>query len=155
MAGRLITLSSEFFDDFEVNTKSMQFSGDNNVARDRLKGLVRFAFPRDWSDLVRWPVQCDCGHTMEFSVPYYLAELHCGNCEQPLWSVDLWARMTKKSTDGERYSMLVAVIHGSHAMGEQAASVLSFVSRMAETGDGLAADVAEDLGTLNTYRNDL
>lgn len=152
MAGKLLTLSQEFFDDLEAQTIDMQFSGGSKVAWIRLLGLRGQGFPVTWSDLVRWPVQCECGYVAEFAVGWYVTQLACPRCLHSYWSDDLHARMLVKKVSKRRFAMLVAVTNGGSTMGENAVLALRGIKRL--TGDDVDSlqAAAEDLALTRSYR---
>lgn len=152
MAGRLISLSEEFFADFTAQTADMQFSGDNREARNRLGTLRGKGFPADWADLARWPVQCDCGHTAEFAVGWYLTRLRCPKCKASYWSADFYVRMAAKKVLKNRLAMLLEVTEGGSAMGENEALALRGISRMVGGDNTSVEAAAEDLELTARYR---
>lgn len=152
MAGRLIVMDAEFFEDFIANTRDMQFSGDNREAETRLRKLAENAFPQTWSELLRWPAQCECGHTMEFAVLYYVVRMHCPICRKPIGTADLHARLLGQSSDRDRYHMLVASMDDDvFTFGEDEARALRAMSCLTDDGD-LLADTASDLNVGTKYR---
>lgn len=152
MAGRLIFLDDAFFADFAANTQDMQFSGDNREAHQRLKRLAKDQFPQKWADLVRWPVQCDCGHAMEFAVIYYVSKMKCPICQEAVGAPGLHDRLTQQDDDRARYHMLVAAIDDTtFTFGEEECQALRALYRMTDDSESLG-DAADEMNSASKYR---
>lgn len=152
MSGRLLIMDDDFFDDFAANTQDMQFSGDNRAALSRLRGLAQSMFPQKWADLVRWPVQCACGHSMEFAVLYYVSRMCCPTCKVHIGAPTLHQRLTEQRDDRARYHMIVASLNDEiFTFGEEESQALRALSRMSDDPD-LLGDAAEDMNKGVKYR---
>ncbi len=152
MAGRLIIMDDDFFADFAANTQDMQFSGDNREALSRLQQLAQSIFPQKWSEIVRWPVQCACGHSLEFAVLYYVSRMKCPICQADIGSPTLYQRLTEQDDDRARYHMIVASLNDEiFTFGEEECQALRALSRMSDDVD-LLGDAAEDLNVGARYR---
>ena len=148
MPGKLILMDDSFFADLEAGTQDMQFSGDNREAVERLRRILKeHPFPQTWTNLLRWPVQCGCGHAMEFAVLYYVAKMHCPLCHAPIGAPDLHAELNSQVTDLMRYRMLVANIDDMvFAFGGKEAQALRALTRMTNDAD-LLAETADEMNT--------